>query len=163
MNELFLVPVVFAFLLAYNLWRLSDAVKARNRMANILDEFLVSDAPDDQKEVAYAFYKVSLYPWLLPVVTLHMIFSRRPNRGSHGTAVAIRNPDHLQFNRILFRGLVVVLKRAPIMSFVSILILLLMAIGKAVMNKLYYSESMEQLEDGIEKIAHRDFLRHPKF
>ena len=53
MNELFLVPVVFAFLLAYNLWRLSDAVKARKRMEKMLDEFLGADAPDDQKDVAY--------------------------------------------------------------------------------------------------------------
>ena len=163
MNELFLVPVVFAFLLAYNLWRLSDAVKARKRMEKMLDEFLGADAPDDQKDVAYAFYKVSLYPWLSPVIALHMIFSRKSKRESHGTSVAIRNPENLQFNRILFRGLVVVLKRAPIMSFLSILILLLIAICKAVMNKLYYSESREQFENGIEKVAHKSFLRQPKF
>lgn len=159
MNVLLVVPVIFVLLLAYNLWRRKDALSAREKMADELESFLATDAPEEYKEAAYAFFTVCLYQYVMPIVTYYMLFGKKQSEGSKpDTAEVMKKEQYKQCKKIMYMGFTVILKRAPITSFFCLLIMLLHSIFKAVINKLSPGESIEQFEDGIEKLAHQNFL-----
>ncbi|MBB1333896.1 MULTISPECIES: hypothetical protein [unclassified Pseudoalteromonas] len=163
MNELLLVPVIFVLLLMYNLWRRKDALNAREKMADELESFLATDAPDEHKEAAYAFFTVCLYQYVMPIVTYYMLFGSKQNKendepSNFDAQDVMKKEQYKQCKKIMYMGFTVILKRAPITSFFCLLIMLLHSIFKAVINKLSPGESIEQFEDGIEKLAHRNFL-----
>jgi hypothetical protein len=163
MYELFLVPVIFVLLLMYNLWRRKDALNAREKMADELESFLATDAPDEHKEAAYAFFRVCLYKFVMPMVTYYMLFGPKQSKTSDDSSnfdakEVMKKEQYKQCKKIMYMGFTVILKRAPITAFFCLLIMLLHSIFKAVINRLSPGESIEQFEDGIEKLAHRNFL-----
>ncbi|KAA1161004.1 hypothetical protein EU508_08295 [Pseudoalteromonas fuliginea] len=163
MNELVFIPIIVVLLLAYNLWRRSAALNAREKMADELESFLGSSASEDHKEMTYSLFSICTDPYLMVFVTYYVVFQKDSNK-KKAKREALALPQSLpeisdtqrkQCKNIINMGATIILKRAPITTLSCTLVIILVSSFRILINKLTVGESVEQLEDGIEKVAHR--------
>lgn len=163
MNELLFIPIIIVLLLFYNLWRRNAALNAREKMADELESLLASDAPEEHKDLAYSFFSICTDAYLMVFVTFYVVFqnSSRKKKAS-GTELALQQSfpelsesQRKQCKNIINMGATTILKRAPLTTLICTLIIILVSSFRILINKLTVGESVEQFEDGIEKVAHR--------
>lgn len=163
MNELVFIPIIFVLLLGYNLWRRSAALNTREKMADELESFLASDAPEEHKEMAYSFFSICTDAYLMVFVTYYVVFQNSSKKEkAKRTELAIpqslpelSESQRKQCKNIINMGATIILKRAPLTTLLCTLIIILVSSFRILINKLTVGESVEQFEDGIEKVAHR--------
>lgn len=157
-NELLLnIFIMLLILLPYIAWRKYSALNARQAMADSLDTFLSSDAPDEMKLFAYKFFHTSLFFLFSPIMTFSIIssfFEKEKNTEPSKLLEKIHfsNDEQMgQFKCIMEHGVTVVLKRAPITTFICLLVLLIFSMLRLLLDKLPLKNSILAVEESLNK------------
>jgi hypothetical protein len=142
---------------AYIAWRSYEATCSRGEMADLLDEYLASNAPQAMKEQAYAYFHVSTKPLFLLKVVMNVLFVRSSKkvkvRSKMKKLKEMGCPDSREkLHFLLMFSLYVQFKRAPITSLIYAIILILVNIIQSIKNRspeMLRTDSMDEMFDNV--------------
>ncbi len=157
---LFFAVVIF---MVYDVWRKQDAVRARERLADDVEDFLESDAPQYLKDNAYILFRIALLREMAIYVLFAVLFNKKeakPNNDNSSLMIATSPESKEKFAKLVMNSLLIMLKRAPITFFICGLLILLTVIVRVVVNRIAYNhlDPYKTIEDSLERISSKKYV-----
>lgn len=163
-NDLLLnILITVVVLGGYHLWRKQQAIKSREIMADKVEKFLAGNADKALKEFVYKFYEASLFS-LFSVAALVSIVKKTVKKNTK--AKKRHNPLKNSLNKaskenikmvkgIMSQGLKVILNRAPITTFVCLILLILFVTIQVLIDKMSFNKVFGNPSDVLD-----DTIKH---